>query len=35
MKMKKAKHVGEGFQQAGMSILTGFEKGITGEIKKK
>jgi len=34
MKMKKAKHVGEGLKQAGMSIFTGFEKGITGVFMK-
>ena len=34
MKMKKAKHVGEGLKQAGMSIFTGFEKGITGVFLK-
>ena len=34
MKMTKAKHVGQGLTQAGMSIFTGFEKGITGVFMK-
>ena len=34
MKMVKAKDVGQGLQQAGMSIFKGFEKGITGVFMK-
>lgn len=34
MKMVKAKHVGQGLTQAGMSIFTGFEQGIKGVFMK-
>jgi len=30
MKLKKAKHVGQGLEQGAISLFKGFEKGITG-----
>lgn len=30
MKLKEAKHVGEGLEQGAKSLFKGFEKGITG-----